>query len=141
MEHVPEYTTTLRPNPQIPAVTRIIIDRMAPTLHELAEQDWQTYRRHIQELSECDARIENLLNSIQTWTSAMGKEFGQAKVTLRRCRLRKQADQAITLDDEGCVDLSRIDVEKEKESRIRAEWFRLTSVQVIHSIRSIVTVC
>ena len=141
MEHAPEYTTTLRPNPQLPAVIRIIIDRMAPTLHILAEKDWQTYRRYTQELSECAARIENLQNPIQTWTSAMGKEFGQAKVTLRRCQLRRQADQAINLDDEGDIDLSRIDVEKEKESQIRAEWYRLTWVQVIHSIRGIVPVC
>ena len=101
---------------------------MAPTLHILAGQDWQTYRQHIHELSECATRIQNLQNPIQTWTSAMGKQFGQAKMTLRRCRLRRQADQAINLDDEGAIDLSRIDVERQKESQIRAEWFRLTSV-------------
>ena len=114
---------------------------MPPTLNILAEQDWQTYRRHIQELSECAACIENLQNPIQTWTYAMGEEFGQAKVTPRRCRFRRQADQAINLDDEGAIDLSRIEVEREKESQIRAEWFRLTSVHIIDSIRGIVPVC
>ena len=141
MEHAPKYTTTLQPSLQLPAVTRIIIDRMAPTLQMLAEQDWRTYRRHIQELSECAARIQNLQNPVQTWTNAMGKEFGQTKMTLRRCRLRRQADQAVNLDDEGAIDLSRIDMEREKESQVRAEWFRLSSVQVIHSIRGIVPVC
>ena len=141
MEHAPEHTTTLQPDLQLPAETRIAIDRMAPNLHILAEQDWQTYRRHIRELSECATSIENLQNPIQTWTYTMGKEFWQAEVTLRRCQLRRQADQALNLDDEGAIDLSRMDVEEEKESQISAEWFRLTSVQIIHSIRSTLPVC
>ena len=114
---------------------------MPSTLRILAEQDWQTYRRHIQESSECAARIESLQIPIQTWTYAMGKEFGQAKMTLRRCRLRRKADQAINLDDEGATDLSGIEVEEEKESQIRAEWLRLASVHVIDSTRGIVPVC
>lgn len=111
---------------------------MNPSLHALAQLDSRLYFRHIQVLWEGMARVHRLKNPIQAWTDVIGEEFGQAKTTIRRCRLRRQADQEIDLDDEGAINKLRLDWETESNqaaaSNGRAEWYPLTRVNIINSI-------
>ncbi len=87
---------------------------------------------------EGKTRILRLKNPVQTWADAMGEEFGQAKPTLQRYRLRRQADQEIALDDEGDISQVRLDRVKESndaaESRGWAEWYPLTRVNILNTM-------
>ena len=68
----------------------------------------------------------------------MGDEFGQGEMTLRRCRLQRQADQAANLDDEGAIDQENMDCQNERYQAARSqgfdEWVPLTEVHKADSI-------
>lgn len=87
---------------------------------------------------EGKTRILRLKNPIQTWIDALGEEFGQAKPTPQRCRLRRQADQEIDLDDEGDISQTRMEWETESNNaadfRGRTEWYPLTRVHTMNSM-------
>ena len=116
----------------------MLVNQLDPPLQALAQLDWNTYTRQMQESNEARNRIQRLKSPIQTWTEAMGEEFGQAKATLKRCRLLRHADQEIDLDDQGSINRVRMEWEEESnkaaESRGGAEWYPLTRV-TYHQLR------
>lgn len=80
------------PAQQGSASSTTLTNRLNPSLHALAQLDCHTNHRHMQVSHEGNARIQRLSNPIQAWTDMMEGEFGQAKATIRRCQLRRQAD-------------------------------------------------
>ena len=89
----------------------------------------------MQILQEGTDRLTRLKNPIQAWTDVMGQEVGQPDATIRRCRLLRQADEEIYLDDEGAINKVRLSWEMESNQAVafsaRAEWSLLTLVKVI----------
>lgn len=133
----PAKTTDDHNAPKGLAKFDVLTNPLNPHLQALARLDFQTYIHHIQVSNEGTTRIERLKNPIQTWTETLGEEFGQVKATLRRCRLRRQAEQEIDLDDEGNIDQVRLAWEREgneaANDKGRSEWYALTQVHIINS--------
>lgn len=129
VDQVPTHTRDYHLPQQNFATFNVLVSQLDPSLQPLARLDWHTHIRHMEVSKEGAARIQRLKNPIQTWTDAMGEEFGQAKATLRKCRFRRQANQEIDLDDEGDINQARLEWEAESnaaaDSRGRAEWYPL----------------
>ena len=138
MNQTPAHTRDYLPTQQSSATFHVLISQLNPSLRALAHLDWHTHLRHMRMSHEGKTRILRLKNPIQTWIDALGEEFGQTKPTLRRCWLRRQADEEIDLDDEGGISQTRINWEMESnhaaDSRGRTEWYSLTRVDIINSM-------
>lgn len=137
MDQAPSHRMKYCPGWQDAVALRKAISQLDPSLQALAELDRQTYLQHMQRSQDGATRIKRLQNPIQTWTREMGEELGQAKATVNRLRLRRQADHEIDLDNEGGINWARIDCEivnnDAANARGKAEWFHLTRVHLINS--------
>ena len=137
MDQALTHTRNYHPTWQDSATSQKAISQLSPSLQALAQLDLHTHLRHMRVSQEGIARIKRLQTPIQTWTSAMGEELGQANATLSRRRHRRHADMEIDLDNDGDINRARIDWEVEKDDAAdtsgRAEWFPLTRVHIIDS--------
>lgn len=136
MDQAPSHKMDCGLSWQDTAALRKAISQLNPSLQVLAKLDRQTHLRHMQVSQGGITRIKRLQNPIQTWTRAVGEELGQAKANFNRQRLRRQADHEIDLDNDGDINWTRIDCERENNdaanARGKAEWFQLTRVHIIN---------
>ena len=97
------------------------------------QHDMDMWQRDRMEVQEEQNRLRRLQNPIQTWRATAGRKIGIPRMSLDRCRLRRNADQEANLDDEGAVNEARICWELEShqaaDAARQAEWAKSTGVQ------------
>ena len=118
---------------QIPDLNvSIQISQIKPSLRAAAQSDIETRYRNQWEEEEERSRLRRLRNPVQTWKDIAGSRESDTRMSISRCRLRRNADEEANLEDEGTINQARIGWELESnqvtDAARRAECDKRTRV-------------
>jgi len=88
-----------------------------PSLQSFGRDDVETMlqaKHYAQVQSE---RLLRLQFPIQTWRATVEGTYEISRMSIPSCRRRREANQEINLDDEGNVDMTKIDAERTSSQR------------------------
>jgi hypothetical protein len=84
---------------------------LPPALKDLAQRDFEVLKIHWTEYQARRTRIECMRNPVHTWTAITECTSAGPRMSVAGCRLRRRADQATNINEEGFVSVANMEVE------------------------------
>lgn len=125
---------------QIPyPITSGGISQIKLSLRAAAQSDIETRYRYRWEQEQERSRFRRLRNPVQTWKDIVGSRESDTRMSISRCRVRRNADEEANVEDEGAINEARIDWELKStqvaDAARRAEWDKRIRVHTkVHSL-------
>ena len=109
-----------------------------PSLRAIAQSDIETRCRYRWEQEQERSGLRHLRNPVQTWKDIVGSRESDTRMSISRCRVRRNADEEANVEDEGAINEARIDWELESnqvaDAARRAEWDKRTEVHTKYTL-------